>query len=130
MQRHTFPWFWVALAACLLLLPGPAGRLLLDLIGGVTLLLLLIPLLAAGAGFLAWQALRSRLITCGVCGTTSFGTTVCPACGSPLRNQEDAPSEPSWSPAGMDALEAGQVTIDVESVDVPNNSESDSRQAS
>jgi len=130
MQRNTFPWFWVALAAFLLLLPGPAGRLVLDLIGGVTLLFLLLPLLAAGGLFLAWQALRSRLITCGVCGTTSFGTTTCPACGSPLPNRESDRAERSWSSDGMEALDAGQVTIDVESVDVPTSAESDSRQTS
>ncbi len=127
MQRNSFPWVWVALAAFLLLLPGPAGRLVLDLIGGVTLLVLLLPLLAAGAGFLAWQAFRSRLITCGACGTTSIATTICPACGSPLPNQAGQPKEPAWAARDLDALDSGQVTIDVESVDVPTSAEGDSR---
>jgi len=126
MQRNSFPWLWVALAAVLLLLPGPAGRLLLDLIGGVTLLVLLLPLLAAGAGILAWQAFRRRLVTCGTCGMTNFGTPLCPACGSPLA-QDGQPNGPSRVARDLDALAAGQVTIDVESVDVPSSAEGDSR---
>jgi hypothetical protein len=118
MQRHSFPWFWVALAALLLLFPGPAARLLLDVIGGLTLLAVLLPLLAAGAGFLAWQALRRRLVTCEACGTTSFGGQACPACGAPLMGTQSQPSYKPRSPRGMETLEAGQVTIDVESVDV------------
>ena len=41
-MNRSLPWGWIALAAFLLLLPGPAGRLLLDLIGGLTLTLLLL----------------------------------------------------------------------------------------
>lgn len=129
MQRSSFPWFWVVLAAILLLLPGTAGRFLLDVIGGVTLLLLLLPLLAAGAGYLAWQALRSRLNTCTVCGTTSFGTALCPACGSPLTGPAGggSASDPPWAARDTNALEVGSVTIDVEAVDVPSASEGEPR---
>lgn len=127
MQRSSFPWLWVVLAAILLLVPGTAGRLLLDVIGGVTLLLLLLPLLAVGAGFLAWQALRSRLISCTVCGTTTFGNLTCPACGSPLTPQGAQPPDHPWSPRDADALEAGNVTIDVEAVDVPPGSDGEVR---
>lgn len=129
MQRNSFPWIWVALAAVLLLFPGPAGRLLLDVIGGVTLLVVLLPLLIAGAGVLAWQAFRTRLTTCGACGTTSFGTTICPACGSPLSHPDTSSTNSPWPSPGIDALEAGQVTIDVESVDVPASGDGDSPRA-
>lgn len=130
MQRSSFPWIWVVLAAILLFLPGTAGRLLLDVLGGVTLLVLLLPLLAAGAGFLAWQAFRSRLTTCDACGATSFGSALCPACGSPLTGQSGNASAPPWTTRGTDALEAGQVTIDVEAVDVPAAGDGDGRQSS
>ncbi len=123
MQRSSFPWFWVALAAVLLLVPGTAGRLLLDVIGGVTLLFLLLPLLAAGAGFLAWQALKSRLNTCAICGITSFGNAACPACGAPLTDTDAHPSNRPWTDREADILEAGNVTIDVEAVDVPPSSD-------
>lgn len=120
----------MVLAAILLLLPGTAGRFLLDVLGGVTLLLLLLPLLAAGAGFLAWQALRPRFNTCAACGVTSFGSAVCPACGASLTDPDSPSPGPPWSRQNTDALEAGQVTIDVEAVDVPPGSEADSRKSS
>jgi hypothetical protein len=127
MQRSSFPWIWVVLAAILLFLPSTAGRLLLDVIGGVTLLLLLLPLLAAGAGFLVWQALRSRLTTCTVCGTTSFGSVACPACGTPLTGLADHSADTAWMAQDTNALDAGTVTIDVEAVDVPPPSEGETR---
>ena len=130
MQRSSFPWIWVVFVAILLFLPGTAGRLLLDVLGGVTLLVLLLPLLAAGAGFLAWQAFRSRFTTCDACGATSFDSALCPACGSPLTGQTVNASEPPWATRGTDALEAGKVTIDVEAVDVPAAGDGDGRQSS
>jgi hypothetical protein len=119
MQRFSFPWFWVFLAALLLLLPGPAGRLLLDLLGGLTLLVLLLPLLAIGAGLLVWRAIVPRINACPACGTTSFGTDVCPACGTPF--SAVPPADRSFTPRSpdVDVVSAGQLTIDVEAVDVP-----------
>jgi hypothetical protein len=126
MQRSSFPWNWVVLAAILLLLPGTAGRFLLDVLGWVTLLLLLLPLLAAGAGVLAWKFLRPRFITCAACGVTSFGSEACPACGSPLTGKAGN----TWTERDAGALEPSQVTIDVEAVDVPAMGDDESRSAS
>jgi hypothetical protein len=123
MQRSTFPWFWVVLAAVLLLLPGTAGRLLLDVLGGVTLLVLLLPLLAVGAGALAWQAFRRRLTTCPSCGTSSFGTEICPGCGSPLAGESNS----TWNEANREAIVPGQMTIDVEAVDVTSDGDGTGR---
>ena len=114
MQRFSSPWFWVGLAALLLLLPGPAGKFLLDVLGGLTLLLLLLPLLGAGVGLLAWQLLRRRLHTCETCGTVSSGSQVCPACGSWDRDQGTRPE----SERDLEALDPSQVIINVEAVDV------------
>ena len=132
MQRSSFPWFWVVVAALVLLLPSTAGRLFLDVLGGVTLLVLLLPLLAAGAGFLAWQTVRSRLTTCEACGATSFGSAVCPACSSPLSGQTAnvSDSDSPWTTRGLDAIDAGQVTIDVEAVDVPSAADGDGHPSS
>ena len=70
MQRSN-TWIWLLLLALLLLAPGPAGRFLLDLVGGLTLLFLLLPLLLGAAGFVAWQVLQRRLRPCPACGFTS-----------------------------------------------------------
>jgi hypothetical protein len=120
------PWLWLLLAL-LLLLPGSFGRVLVDLIGGLTLTLLLLALVLGGAGLVAWQGLRSRLRACPSCGTLSFGQPVCPACGTLLDTDpsppDSAPRDPG-SPArwrwghGEAEIDPRTVTINVEAVDV------------
>ena len=123
MQRSSIPWFWLGLAALLLLIPGTAGRFLLDVLGGLTLLLLLLPLIAGGGGFLAWQLIKRRLKTCGACGTISFGGEVCPACGTWMGDQNPRA-------AATDALDPSQVIINVEAVDVEPSSDRNDRPSS
>jgi hypothetical protein len=126
-MARPLPWLWLLLAL-LLLLPGSGARLLVDLIGGLTLTLLLIPLLLGGIGLLAWQRLRSRLRACPSCGTLSIGQPVCPACGTLL---EAVPSSGDGNPPqttaaagrwmwGREQLEIDPrtVVINVEAVDV------------
>lgn len=121
---RSFPWFWIALAGLLLLLPGPAGRFLLDLVGGITLTLILLPLLAGGAALIGWQVLRSRLRTCEVCGVSSLAPDSCPACGSPYHRAGTDPQEPGGSTGtasgwlGRDGeIDARTATISVEAVE-------------
>lgn len=109
MQRSN-TWIWLLLAALLLLAPGPFGRFVLDLVGGLTLALLLLPLLLGAAGFVAWQVLQRRLRTCAACGFVSTATDTCPACGTPFG---DGLAEAS----SADQLDVSNVTIDVEVVD-------------
>ena len=109
MQRSN-TWIWLLLAAVVLLAPGPAGRFLLDLVGGITLALLLLPLLLGAAGFVAWQVIQRRLRTCETCGFSSMATDQCPACGSSLGGESSA--QP-----GTDQLDVSTVTIDVQVVD-------------
>jgi hypothetical protein len=106
------PWLWILLAL-LLLVPGPAGRLLLDLLGGLTLTLLLLPLLAAGAAVIGWQILQRRLRTCPSCGTVSLGQAVCPACGTLLD-----PGSGGGSDSRAPEIDPRNVTINVEATDV------------
>lgn len=110
---------WCLLLLALLLLPGPAGRLLLDLLGGLTLTLLLLPLLAGGAALIGWQLLKRRLRTCPSCGVISIAQPVCPACGTLLENDAAQVSDgkPSWS-SDFEEIDVSNVTINVEAVDV------------
>ncbi|MCP9792062.1 hypothetical protein [Vulcanococcus limneticus] len=107
MQR-PIPWLWIALAAFLLLAPGLAGRLFIDVLEGVTLLVVVGPLLLAGAGLVAWQLVKRRMTTCLACGTVSFGQSVCPACGSAL----DSSGTPAAS-TNHPEVTASDATIDV-----------------
>ena len=83
-MNRSLPWGWILLAGLLLLIPGPAGRLLLDILGGLTLTLLLLPLLLGAAALIGWRLLSRRLVTCSACGAPSIGMSQCPSCGASL----------------------------------------------
>lgn len=124
MERRI-PWLWIGVAAALLLVPTSAGRLLLDVIGGLTLTLLLLPLLAGGVALIGWQLVRRRLRTCPSCGFTSLGTDVCPACGTLFSSADGPGSSPSdppgsifWGTRSDAEIDARDVTINVDAVDV------------
>ncbi|MCP9779010.1 hypothetical protein KBY75_06250 [Cyanobium sp. T1G-Tous] len=108
-------WLWLLLALLLLLAPGPAGRFVLDLLGGITLLLVFLPLLLGAAGFVAWQVIQSRLRTCESCGFASMEKEFCPACGSAFS------ASASGSESG-EQFDVSNVTIDVQVVNEENPS--------
>lgn len=113
MQRPV-PWFWLIALALLLVAPGLTARLFVDVIEGVTLVLVLGPLVLAGAGLLVWQWAKRRMTICPACGTPSLGALQCPACGASL--VEDAPSSATTAePAARDAV------IDVQVRDVSDD---------
>lgn len=110
MQR-SIPWLWIVAIGLLVLAPGFTARLFVDVLEGVTLLLVFGPLALAGAGFLAWQWFKRRLITCPACGTASIAASVCPACGASLAG--------AAAPAGASVdLPASDAVIDVQVSDV------------
>ncbi len=124
MERRI-PWLWIGVAAALLLVPTSAGRILLDVIGGLTLTLLFLPLLLAGVGVIGWQVLRRRLRTCPACGFTSLGSETCPACGSAFDAVDPPGSGPSATPGAFfwgaqpeREIDARDVTINVDAVDL------------
>lgn len=119
MQQRSIPWLWIAIGALLLLGPGPAGRLLIDVLGGLTLTLLLLPLLLGVAGWVGWQILQRRLRTCEACGFTSMGGDLCPACGTPYAS--DAGGQASGVQRTME-IDAREVIIDVTATDVSQGS--------
>ena len=108
---------WIAVVL-LLLLPTAAGRLLLDLAGGVLLALLALPLILSGLGWIGWKLLQSRMISCTVCGATGLkGAGVCAVCVTPYANAGDSPTS-----AAAPTAPASDLTIDV----VAQNVDSDS----
>lgn len=113
-MNRPIPWPWLLLAL-LLLVPGPAGRFLLNLLGGLTLTLLLLPLLAGVVGWVGWRILRQRLHTCTSCGAVSFGSSACPACGAPVAEGEGVSA---WRDAPLE-IDPRNATITIEAVDVP-----------
>jgi hypothetical protein len=134
-MARPIPWFWLLLAL-LLLLPGPAGRFLLDLLGGLTLTILLLPLLAGGVAVVGWQILKRRLRTCSSCGATSLGQPVCPACGTLFDTGQNGEGETGGSDAPGSAwgwvnsapeIDPRNVTINVEAVDVESKPGDSSR---
>ena len=115
MQR-PIPWPWIALIVGLLLLPGSLGRLLLQLLGGLTLALVALPLIAGGAALIGWQILKRRWRTCPTCGVPSLGNGNCPACGNPLGSE---PLGVSGDPVGQsEGVDASTLTINVDAVEV------------
>ncbi|MBW4530122.1 MAG: hypothetical protein KME02_05460 [Aphanothece saxicola GSE-SYN-MK-01-06B] len=124
MERRI-PWLWIGVAAALLLVPTSAGRILLDVIGGLTLTLLFLPVLVVGVALIGWQVLRRRLRTCPNCGFSSLGTEACPACGSAFDGVDASGTAPSatsgaffWGSSPEGEIDARDVTINVEAVDL------------
>lgn len=104
-MRRPVPWLWITVIALLLLAPGFTARLFVDVLEGVTLLLVIGPLVLAGGGFLAWQWFKRRLVTCAVCGTPSFGATTCPGCGAPLSEANAGRPQPVDQPASTAVID-------------------------
>ena len=108
---------WIAVVL-LLLVPTAAGRLLLDLAGGVLLALLALPLILSGLGWIAWKLLQSRMIICAACGATGLkGAGVCAVCGTPYAKAGDTPAN-----AAAQSTPASDLTIDVIAHDVDSDS--------
>jgi hypothetical protein len=120
-MNRSLPWGWILLAGLLLLIPGPAGRLLLDILGGLTLTLLLLPLLLGAAALIGWRLLSRRLVTCPACGAPSIGMSQCPSCGASM-----SASGASNVDGDVDASSA-TITVDAVAVDPPSAADPDGR---
>ena len=108
---------WIAVVL-LLLVPTAAGRLLLDLAGGLLLALLAIPLILSGLGWIGWKLLQSRMVSCTACGATGLkGKGICAVCGTPYAN-----AEASSGVAAASSTPACDLTIDVIAQDVDSDS--------
>lgn len=112
-MRSPIPLVWIAVLA-LLLLPTAAGRVLLDVAGGLILVVLALPVILGGVGWIGWKLLQSRMRTYPACGTVSFATAgSCQMCGAELPNTPSNGSAPSSGALEDNAVPASAATIDV-----------------
>ena len=93
----------------LIIWPTPAGKFIIDLAGGIFLLITLIPLIFGGLGWIAWKRIQSNVQICEACGSTFLNSQmVCPICGTTIKNKSDI----------LENIPASAATIDIKSEDI------------
>ncbi len=104
---------WILLLI-LILLPTTAGRFIIDIAGGLMIFFLTLPIFLGGLGWLGWKLIQNKMITCEICGTTSFNQKgTCPMCGKKngtSKNSDFLNSNP-----------ASSATIDITAEDVDSD---------
>ena len=111
------PLFILIAIGLLLLLPAGAGRVLLDLAGGLLVVLLVLPILLGGLGWVGWKVLQSRMQSCSACGAIGLGSNLqCSVCGNPYISQPGAETSTGVS------IPASDLTIDITAQDVDSDS--------
>ncbi len=111
-MSRTSSIIWFALIL-IFLLPTAAGRVLLDVAGGLIFILLALPILLTGIGWLGWRFLQSQLIQCEFCGASIMkDSDKCSACGSTLAFQKQS-KEASIN----NSIPASSATIDITAQD-------------
>ena len=92
----------------ILILPTPAGKFIIDLAGGIFLLITCIPLILGGLGWIAWKRIQSKVKTCENCGSSFINNQIiCPVCGKTIINTKDS----------LDNIPASAATIDIKNLD-------------
>jgi len=93
----------------LIIVPTPAGKLLVDLAGSIFLLLVFIILTIGGTLWFSWKRIQSKMQTCEACGSTFINSQLnCPVCGTSIKNTSDI----------MENIPASAATIDIKSEDL------------
>ncbi len=93
----------------LLILPTPAGKFIIDLAGGIFLIITIIPLILGGVAWFAWKRIQSKVQTCEACGSSFLNIqTKCPICGTNIKNTVD----------NIENIPASAATIDIKSENV------------
>ena len=91
------------------ILPTPAGKFILDLAGGIFLLITVIPLILGGIGWFTWKTIQSKVETCEACGATFLNSQmICPICGTTIKTNTDI----------LENIPASAATIDIKSEDI------------
>tara|TARA_B100001250_G_scaffold236502_1_gene203133 strand:- start:191 stop:520 length:330 start_codon:yes stop_codon:yes gene_type:complete len=93
----------------LLIVPTPAGKLIIDLAGGIFIIITIVPLILGGVGWLAWKRIQSKVQTCETCGSSFINSQIiCPICGTKTRGQKD----------NIENIPASAATIDIQSENI------------
>tara|TARA_B100000579_G_scaffold410621_1_gene400690 strand:+ start:196 stop:522 length:327 start_codon:yes stop_codon:yes gene_type:complete len=99
---------WMVLIS-LAILPTPAGKFIINLAGGIFLLITMIPLLLGVIGWFAWKRIQSKVQTCEACGSSFINNqTICPICGTTIKKTKDI----------LENIPASAATIDIKSEDI------------
>ena len=92
-----------------LIVPTPAGKFIIDLAGGIFLIIAIIPLILGGVGWFAWKRIQSNLQTCEACGSSFLNNQIiCPICGTTIKNSSDF----------SENMPASAATIDIKSEEI------------
>tara|TARA_B100000965_G_C18961186_1_gene485544 strand:+ start:144 stop:446 length:303 start_codon:yes stop_codon:yes gene_type:complete len=93
----------------LIIFPTPAGKFILDLAGGIFLIITLIPLILGGIGWFTWKRIQSKVQTCEACRSTFLNNhSICPICGTTIKKTKDT----------LENIPASAATIDIKSEDI------------
>ena len=93
----------------LIIVPTPAGKFIIDLAGGIFLIITLIPLIIGGIGLFTWKSIQSKMQTCEACGSTFLNSQlICPICGTTIKQTTDF----------LENIPASAATIDIKSEDL------------
>ena len=93
----------------LIIFPTPAGKFIIDLAGGVFLIITIIPLILGGIGWFTWKRIQSKVQTCETCGSTFFSSQmICPVCKTTIKNTTDF----------LENIPASAATIDIKSKNI------------
>ena len=93
----------------LLIAPSPAGKIILDLAGGIFLIITIIPLILGGVAWFSWKKIQSKVQTCEACGSSFLNNQlICPVCGTNTRDLKD----------NLENIPASAATIDIKSENI------------
>ncbi len=93
----------------LVIFPTPAGKFIIDLAGGIFLLITIVPLILGGIGWLTWRRIQSKLQICESCGSSFLNSQmICPICGSNIKQSKDI----------LENIPTSAATIDIKSEDM------------
>ncbi len=93
----------------IVILPTPAGKFIIDLAGGIFIIITIIPIILGGIGWFAWRRIQSKLQTCESCGSSFINSQItCPICGTKVQDQKN----------NIENIPASAATIDIKSENI------------